>query len=221
VTIEVRDELLELYAERAIFWARRNALIITDTHFGKTATFRKSGIPVPENTTGSDLSRLTDLLSRTKASKLIILGDLLHARAGRQPDVMNAFAHWRGSHASLEIDLIRGNHDRSAGAPPEDWAIKLHLHDLVIEPFRFVHEPDGQHDSSEDGLYVMSGHIHPSVSLSDGLHRSVRLPCFSFGRRQAILPAFGSFTGTYELTPVEGDRIYVIAQDEVIHVPYR
>jgi uncharacterized protein len=217
VKTEVRGEELVLFAERAIYWPRMNALIITDTHFGKTATFRKSGIPVPENTTAADLERLTGLLSRTRASRLIILGDLIHAKAGRQNDVMNAVQQWRADHSDLEIDLIRGNHDRAAGAPPEEWNIKLHSHDLVMEPFRFVHEPSQEVDT----FYVMSGHIHPSVSLSNGLHRSVRLPCFSFGEYQAILPAFGSFTGTYELKPVATDRIFVIAQDEVILVPYR
>jgi uncharacterized protein len=217
VKIEVRGEELELYPERAIYWPRMTALIITDTHFGKTATFRNSGIPVPENTTVADLERLTGLLSRTNASRLIILGDLIHAKAGRQNDVMNAVQEWRQNYSDIEIDLIRGNHDRAAGAPPEEWKIKMHSHDLVMEPFRFVHEPT----SAEHTLYVVSGHIHPSVSLSDGLHRNVRLPCFSFGEHQAILPAFGSFTGTYELAPVASDRIYVIAQDEVILVPYR
>lgn len=214
--IEVIGERLELYAERAVFWPRMNALIVTDTHFGKTATFRKAGIPVPENTTRSDLASLTMLLERTQSSRLIILGDLLHARAGRQPDVMDAFSDWRAKHEMLEIDLIRGNHDRAAGAPPENWRIALHLHDLALGPFRFVHEP-----GTPEEYYEISGHVHPSVALSDGLHRRVRLPCFSFGERQAILPAFGSFTGTYELSPVASDRIYVIVENEVVPVPYR
>lgn len=215
--IEVQSEELELFAERAVLWPRKRTLIITDTHFGKTATFRKAGIPVPEDTTGSDLAKLSTLLKQTGATRLIILGDLLHAKAGRQPDVMNAVAEWRRLHSALNIDLIRGNHDRSAGAPPPEWNIEMHPQDLELGPFLFVHEPLDQMHSH----YVMSGHIHPAVSLSDGLHRRVRLPCFSFGERQALLPAFGSFTGTYELKPIPSDRIYVAAGDEVVLVPFR
>jgi DNA ligase-associated metallophosphoesterase len=209
-------EDLELFADRAVLWPRQGALIITDTHFGKTATFRKAGIPVPEDTTRADLAKLSRLLERTGASRLIILGDLLHAKSGRQPDVMNAVVEWRAHHSTLSIDLMRGNHDRAAGAPPPEWNIELHVNDMVVAPFMFVHEPTIEDRS----LYVMSGHIHPSVSLSDGLHRRVRLPCFSFGTTQAILPAFGSFTGTYELKPVASDRIYVAAGDEVVLVPF-
>jgi uncharacterized protein len=214
VIINIRGEELELFAERAIYWRRKNALIITDPHFGKTATFRNSGIPVPEDTTSADLGRIKIVLERTSASTLIVLGDLLHAKAGRKHDVLTAFDAWRKAHSQLVIHLLRGNHDRSAGAPPGSWDIQIHPHDFAVAPFRFMHEPP----ETEDELYVMCGHIHPSVSLSDGLHRSVRLPCFSFGERHAILPAFGSFTGTYEISPSLSDRVFVIADDEVIEV---
>jgi uncharacterized protein len=216
VIINVQGEELELFAERAVYWRRENALIITDPHFGKTATFRNAGIPVPEDTTQADLQRITTLLDKTGASTLIILGDLLHAKSGRKDDVMAAFQTWRLAHSEIAIDLLRGNHDRYAGAPPAEWNIRVHTLDLVRTPFRFMHEPP----QAEDELYVMCGHIHPSVSLSDGLHRSVRLPCFSFGERVAILPAFGSFTGTYEIDPAATDRIFVIADNEVIEVPH-
>ena len=42
------------------------------------------------------------------------------------------------------------------------------------------------------------------------------LPCFCFGRRGALLPAFGIFTGHRVIRPARQDRIYVIAGDEVI-----
>jgi uncharacterized protein len=213
VKIELQGEELELFAERAVLWPSQHALIVTDTHFGKAATFRRSGIPVPEETTQADLDRLTSLILSTGAHRLIVLGDLLHAKAGRQPAVLNALQEWRAKHNEIAIDLIMGNHDRAAGAPPNEWNIVLHPREMLLEPFVFVHEPGGV-----EGRYVMSGHIHPSVLLNDGLHRSARFPCFSFGERQAILPAFGSFTGTYEISPSRGDRIYVIVEDNVIQV---
>jgi uncharacterized protein len=214
VKIELQGEELELFAERAVYWPREHALIVTDTHFGKAATFRQSGIPVPEDTTQADLDRLSSLLLSTDAQRLIVLGDLLHAKAGRQPTVLNAVEAWREKHRHVAIDLIMGNHDRAAGAPPQEWNIALHPRELMLKPFMFVHEP-----TASEERYVMSGHIHPSVSLNGGLHRSTRFPCFSFGERQAILPAFGSFTGTYEISPSRGDRIYVIVEDNVIQVP--
>jgi hypothetical protein len=47
---------------------------------------------------------------------------------------------------------------------------------------------------------------------------SATLPCFVIGARHMILPAFGSFTGNALVKPAEGERIAVIADDEVIAI---
>jgi uncharacterized protein len=46
----------------------------------------------------------------------------------------------------------------------------------------------------------------------------MRLPCFWFGKYVAVLPAFGSFTGTYTVLPKQGDRVFVVADTAVIEV---
>jgi hypothetical protein len=33
-----------------------------------------------------------------------------------------------------------------------------------------------------------------------------------------VLPAFGAFTGTADVQPVPGDRVFVVAGDEVVEV---
>ena len=60
-----------LLAEKAIFWPKRNVLFVADPHFGKAATFRKSGIPVPEENTFEDCDLLSRLILKTKAQKII------------------------------------------------------------------------------------------------------------------------------------------------------
>jgi metallophosphoesterase superfamily enzyme len=66
---------LSLLADRAIHLASENVLFIADPHFGKAATFRKSGIPVPEKSTQEDCDRLAHLINETKVDTLVILGD--------------------------------------------------------------------------------------------------------------------------------------------------
>ena len=54
--------------------------------------------------------------------------------------------------------------------------------------------------------------MHPGVALqgrAPGDH--ARLPCFVLGRRRAILPAFGGFTGLALVAPARGERIVAIA----------
>ena len=65
--------------------------------------------------------------------------------------------------------------------------------------------------------YALAGHVHPAVRLR-GEGESLRLPCFWFGARYGVLPAFGAFTGTAEVRPREGDQVFVIAEDEVLRV---
>jgi uncharacterized protein len=214
VRIETQAEELALLAERAIYWPRENALIVADIHFGKAATFRSAGIPVPEQTTQADLDRITKLIDKTRADHLIILGDLIHAKMGKSHEVVGSIAKWRAERPQLQITLIRGNHDRVSGTLPDEWNVEVHATPLAMSPFLLAHEPDHESD-----LYVLAGHIHPSVRISDGLHRSTRLPCFSFGERRALLPAFGSFTGSYDISPSPSDRIYVIADREIIKMP--
>ena len=117
VSIEWQGESLDLLPDRAVYWPKEKILYIADTHFGKAATFRKVGIPVSEHTTAEDCERLSKLVEGTGAEKLIILGDFLHARAGRAQPVRNQLFDWRDQHKQLSIVLIRGNHDNQSGDP--------------------------------------------------------------------------------------------------------
>ena len=82
LTTTLAGEEVVMLPERALYWPRARTLFLADLHWGKAATFRASHVPVPIGTTASDLARLSRALTRTGASHLVILGDLLHARAG-------------------------------------------------------------------------------------------------------------------------------------------
>jgi metallophosphoesterase superfamily enzyme len=60
--------------------------------------------------------------------------------------------------------------------------------------------------------------VHPAFKLWGKGGMSATLPCFMIGARRMILPAFGSFTGNALVKPAEGERIAVIAEDEVIAI---
>jgi DNA ligase-associated metallophosphoesterase len=211
--IDVAGERLRLLAERAVWWERERTLIVADLHWGKAATFRASGIPIPAGTTEADLDRLSTAMTRTAARRLVILGDLFHARAGRVPRTLGTIAAWRAAYPDLEVLLVRGNHDRHAGDPPAELGFDVVNGPYPLAPFVLRHEPA----TSPDG-YVLAGHLHPGVRLHGPGRQSVRLPCFAFGRNAALLPAFSAFTGTAEREPRDGDRVYIIAGDEVIGV---
>lgn len=214
----VHGETLVLLPERAVYWPRKRTLIVADLHFGKAAAFRAGGVAVPGGTTADMLARLDAALDRTGTRRLVCLGDFLHARAGRTPAVLAAFAAWRAGRQSLDINLIRGNHDRHAGDPPANWHIQCADEPVHDSPFSWRHEPPVESVSTDDGShdYTICGHLHPAAALVGNGH-GLTLPCFYFGRDFAVLPAFGEFTGTSVVRPRSGESVYVIAGDEIIH----
>jgi len=202
--IEHAGERLWLLADKAIYWPARQALLVADLHIGKAASYRALHQPVPHGTTEATLARLDQLLARHSCTLLIVLGDFLHARSGRAPGTMAALEAWRARHPGLQIVLIRGNHDRHAGDPPAALAISVHQEPWLLGPFALRHEPE-----PHATLAVLAGHVHPAFVLRGRGRQRVRLPCFVFGPQVALLPAFGEFTGGWNVMPEAGTRVYL------------
>src|SRR5665213_941984 len=153
IEISLRGEQVELHAERAMYWKRKSTLLIADTHWGKAATLRSAGLPIPGGSTSADMARLSALVRRTGASRIVLLGDAIHARAGRAAKTLGAVAEWRALHRELDIVLVRGNHDAHAGDPPAELEIQCADAPVVEEPFVFQHFP------APSALgYVLAGH---------------------------------------------------------------
>jgi DNA ligase-associated metallophosphoesterase len=216
IEIDWGDERLVVLPERALYWPRKRTVIIADPHFGKAATFRQAGIPVPHGTTATDLDRLRGLIAHTGAERLVVLGDFFHARVGRQESTLSAIAAWRAEHGQLAVLLVRGNHDERAGDPPDEWNIKCAADPVREDSFWLAHHPRRRR-----GGFVLCGHLHPALSLDDGCGPSLRSACFWFRPRIAVLPAFGRFTGARSVRPSAVDRVFVVDSESVIEIPPR
>lgn len=214
VALTLAGEQVYLLSERALYWPGTSTLVVADLHWGKASTFRAAGIPVPIGTTSDDLARLDSALQRTGARRMVVLGDLFHAKAGRiASHTLAELRRWRSLAGTFEILLIRGNHDRHAGDPPNDLQINCVNAPAFVPPFIFRHEP-----VDAEGAYGLAGHVHPGLTLvGRGLQRET-LPCFLVGKQRMILPAFGSFTGFGVVQPGPGDRAFVTVEDEVLEV---
>ena len=217
VSLQWGEAALQLRRDRAVWWPARKTLVLADPHFGKPATFRQAGVPIPHGVTATDLQRMAALVRETRAERLALLGDFFHAKAGCTAETLEPMDRWRRRHAELAILLVRGNHDLQAGDPPACWNIRC-----VADPF-------------DDGVLMLrhvppiraarrwglAGHLHPGYRLRDGDGSTLRLPCFHATRRTLILPAFGSFTGLHCARPAFGDRVFVAMTDSVREVPTR
>lgn len=230
VDLEWAGEIWQLLAERAVYWPRRRTLLVADLHLGKTAAFRASAIPVPEETTQADLDRLTRLLQQHDVRRLVVLGDLLHARAGVVQGVIDAAAAWRRRHAGVEMLLIRGNHDTASGDLPAAWEMRVENEpwgDVDEGAIRFAHYPPEASEESnapaerKTDEFTLCGHLHPAVVMrrASGRGPGLRARCFWVQPQAMVLPAFGSFTGGLGIVPRRGDRVFAVGEGEVVEVP--
>jgi DNA ligase-associated metallophosphoesterase len=197
--INVAGEALLLHHDRAVFWPAQSSLLVTDVHLGKGAVFRRAGIAVPSGDTLSDLHRLDRLIAHFAPRQLLVLGDLVHGSANADTPWLADVRRWRDQHAAIGMTLIAGNHDRHFDSSSLGFEVVTEA--MAAGPFLLSHEP-----ATRAGQYVLAGHVHPGVVVRDGWRRH-RLPAFVFGKTSGLLPAFGSFTGLYEITPAVGDRI--------------
>ncbi|MET0204166.1 MAG: ligase-associated DNA damage response endonuclease PdeM [Casimicrobiaceae bacterium] len=214
LVVGVGGEAVTLFADRALYWPRERTLFVADLHLGKAATFRAHGVPMPRGVTATDLARLTALIARSGATRVVVLGDLLHARAGRVAALDALVEAWRSAHRETAIVLVRGNHDAHAGDPPAAWAIDCRPDPYPMPPFLACHAP-----ASPRSGYALCGHVHPGVRLHGHGEESARLPCFVLGERHAILPAFGRFTGLALVAPSPEQRIVAIAGSTLFPLP--
>lgn len=203
-----QNQTLQLLPQKCIFWKEQSALIMSDLHLGKVMHFRKNGIQAPSQLIEKELSNFTGLLTSMNPQTLIIVGDLFHS------DINSEWEGWLqmlSSFPALSVLLIRGNHDRMPAYILKQANIKT-VSKAFISPFVFSHQP------IESEHYVISGHVHPGISLKGLAKQRVSVPCFYFGKTFALLPAFGNFTGKEIITPQRGDLIFAIAGTEIIEI---
>lgn len=206
---------LQLLAAKAVYWPARQTLFVADLHFGKGTAMRRSGLPVPSGSTAETLERLTRVVDQCQPSRLIILGDLFHARSSLSSAVCDQVGQYFQSLTSTSISLVIGNHDLATGRLPSQWPIDPLRPGSVIDGITLFHEPGVP---ASDSDLALCGHIHPSVQVGNQRETLGKHPCFWHNERCLVLPAFGSFTGTHPVSPRHSDQVWAIVGEAVIAV---
>ncbi|MEX2217631.1 MAG: ligase-associated DNA damage response endonuclease PdeM [Phycisphaerales bacterium] len=201
-----------LLPQRAVFWPSARTLLIADLHLGKCETIRAHGGPMPESILRADLDRLSAVLTRTEAARLIILGDLLHAAIGVTDWLVDVVGEWRRRHAGVEFLAVPGNHDSRLEAVADPWRLRPVPPGFADGPFAFCHHP-----CESDTHYIWAGHVHPLAALRSR-RDELDLPCFWLAPRTGVLPAFSAFTGGLALRPRAGERLFAIAEGRVFEL---
>ena len=216
LTTEWAGRRWELRPERAVVRQDTRTVIVADLHLGKSDHFRAHGIPVPGATNDDTLTRLSGLLDAVAAETLVVLGDFFHSRDGVTDTLIESLRRFRDRHAVTEMINVRGNHDRHAGDPPAELGITCLTGPVEDDGVAYCHEPDAC-AGTQQKLPVLAGHLHPAIVMKGRTDR-MRLPCYRFADRVAVLPAFGAFTGMKAIRPERGDRIFIVGPGRVADV---
>ena len=209
--VEIFNETLELWPQKAVRWKKKNVLFIADLHLGKINHCRRSGIAVPSKANDRNLELLIDLLNFTKPERVICLGDLFHSHYNPEWEV---FGELVKHYNNISFELVLGNHDIMSKIQYQRKGILLH-DTLRLGPFIFTHHPL---TDVEMQCYNIPGHIHPGVNLQGKGKQSLTLPCFYFGACAGLLPAFGMFTGLARIRPKKEDKVFVIVEEKIVEV---
>lgn len=203
---------LELLAGRGVFWPDQRTLLVADTHFGKEASFRHHSLPVPKGTTTGTLDLIRRLLVHTEASQLVILGDMFHDECSLTDDVVDCLDSFFEQNRSIRFLLTKGNHDARLKSWPVEWPIEV-VTEYQVGSVALTHQP-GQSNGQAD--LVLCGHIHPAFRIGNATDSVGKLPCYWYSANHLVLPAIGEFTGTHRIRKRKGDRVWLIAEGQVV-----
>ena len=211
LTIPLVDTTLVLDPLKAMYWPEHDAVLIADTHLGKSAHFSNHGIRIPSRVEQNNFDRLFLLLKKYMPKSCFILGDLFHSI---ENESCARFKRFMDAYPDISWKLILGNHDILDLNFYQSMGLEVHEH-YLIGRFIFSHHPLSDIPNE---YYNLHGHIHPGIVLKGLGKQRLRLPCFFFAQNQGILPAFGAFTGLHAIEHKKHDRVYVIADASVIKV---
>lgn len=211
LAIALENLHLQLLSEKAIYLEDLGILLVSDVHLGKSETFQAAGIPIANKINQTNLERLQQLCSIHQPKQLIILGDLFHSKFALVDEVLIAWTDFLAQ-LGVEVHLLLGNHDRAFLPQLQQFSMHCTTAAIQLEQVILSHEP-----LPRSPTLNICGHVHPCLRLKTRLDH-LRLPCFYYNQpqNQLILPAFGEFTGGYEITLKPGAIAYVIADNAVI-----
>ncbi len=186
----------------ALFHERERWLAVADLHFGYELSQRAAGNLFPLWGMQTIETRLQELLADYAPAHLILLGDLVHNRAGAS--ALSALVE--RLRRICEVLLIAGNHDRHLqhGDLVESWQ---------SDGFNFHHG----HCAAPNGHSIqVIGHHHPAGVMRDGAGLSLKLPAFVQEETCWIMPAFSPWAAGTEWRSDAPSRVWLCSPQRVL-----
>lgn len=207
--IQIKEHNFVLSSTKTLFWKNKSTLLLSDLHLGKTENFINNHIQSTYNI-NLDLQNLQRAIKQFNIKRVIILGDLFHARTIVDKESFKKFL----KDLKLRIVLVLGNHDILDVNEYLNLGIDEVYNTYSEDMFYFSHKPE------ENDLFNIYGHLHPGVQLKGIANQKLKLACFYQKGESFCLPAFGGLTGKHIVIPSKNSQVYIITEGGVIKTDY-
>lgn len=198
--------------ERVAYVPQQHCLLVADLHLGKVEHFRKNGIALPLAAGQTDIPLLARKIQEYAAQRVIFMGDLYHSDANQGHQQLDALMQ---AFSTVSFELVPGNHDR-AMLSQLPTALKLLEEQHVLCQVILCHAPP---ERATDELFCF-GHLHPAYQLKSKGRQKLHFPCFAQERNHLLLPAFGSFKGSFIINEAYPKaRIWLCTTDAIHEIP--
>ena len=153
----------------------------------------------------------SQLLADYQPAQLILLGDLVHDRAGVEN--FGALVNWATKRC--EVVLISGNHDRRAQPQFRKLGLTC-VESWQADGFCFHH---GDCTSEVSDCIQIIGHHHPAGALRDGAGLHLKLPAFVQQEDRWIMPAFSPWAaGTNWFDANDESKVWLCSPQRVFEL---
>jgi uncharacterized protein len=201
--VEIAPDVV-LDGRLALFHRRDQWLTVADLHFGYELSQRAAGNLFPLWGMQTIEARLLELLADYAPKCLVLLGDLVHNRAGGA----NLTQLVERLKETCEIILIAGNHDRHL---PQ---VELRA-DWSQGDFEFHH---GHCERANSQRVQIVGHHHPALTIRDGAGLRLKLPALVQTSSCWVMPAFSPWAGGTEWTGTEQATTWLCSPKRILKI---
>lgn len=188
---------------RPALMVKGRTLVVADLHLGFENELRSRGINIPLKNE-EFAHRIKDLVRTTKAERLVLLGDIKHHVAGPErleflvvPQFISAIEG-----EVPEIHVVLGNHDGELEALLPRDVIVHSSEGMRLGNCWLTHGSARLPKEAESSKWVIMGHVHPSVRLSDTMGYRYSFQVWLSGPRRGrkggmiiVMPSFNSYVG--------------------------
>ncbi|HEX2021670.1 MAG TPA: metallophosphoesterase [Candidatus Thermoplasmatota archaeon] len=208
-----------VFGERALHLPEAGVLVVGDLHVGLESDLRLAGVNLPSQTERMR-ARLLDLLARTGATRLVVIGDLKHRIPySTRQEIAELPGFFRGFPARVE--LVRGNHDVDL-----EGLLDVEVRDasgIRVGDVGLLHGHVWPSGEVMGARLVVTCHNHPAVMMVDELGHRHKEPAWIRARflpaareryaslppdaELVVMPAFNELTGGTAFNAPEGGRL--------------